>query len=83
MSYNGWKTRETWNLALWLGNDEGLYNMALDYLTDARLRGERVEWVRFLEYAGIEPGETTPDGVPFRSNNACRKELREALIELA
>lgn len=24
-SYNGWKNWQTWNVALWLGNDEGLY----------------------------------------------------------
>lgn len=28
MSYNGWKNWETWNVALWIGNDEGLYNIA-------------------------------------------------------
>jgi len=28
MSYEGWKNRETWNVALWIGNDFGWYQIA-------------------------------------------------------
>ena len=26
--YNGWENYETWNVALWINNHEGLYNFA-------------------------------------------------------
>lgn len=28
MGYNGYKNYETWNVCLWIGNDEGLYSLA-------------------------------------------------------
>lgn len=35
-NYNGWRNHATWNIALWLQSDEGLYNFAKempDYVT--------------------------------------------------
>ena len=29
--YNGWADWTTWNCALWIGGDEGFYNLAKDY----------------------------------------------------
>ena len=34
-TYNG-ANYETWNVALWLGNDEGTYNLVRDMARDAR-----------------------------------------------
>ena len=27
--YNGYKNYETWNVCLWIANDEGLYNLSM------------------------------------------------------
>ena len=31
MSYNGWKNYQTWNVALWIDNDYGLYSAAVEF----------------------------------------------------
>jgi hypothetical protein len=36
--YNGWANYETWNVALWIGNDEGLYSMARECKTFERFK---------------------------------------------
>jgi hypothetical protein len=34
MSYNGWKNYETWNVALWVDNDQGSYYRRNEILDD-------------------------------------------------
>ena len=62
-TYNGHKNYNYWNVALWLGNDEGLYNMARDEVRSARnkdLAARRI--VQVLHEYGLEK---TPDGAPY------------------
>ena len=50
--YNGWTNYETWNVALWINNEEGLYELARDC----------GDYETFVELVG---NATTGDGVRF------------------
>lgn len=34
--YNGWSNRETWAANLWINNEQGIYEMVLDFTETAR-----------------------------------------------
>ena len=54
ISYNGWENYETWNVALWINNDEGFYNLA-------RQCDDYSEFVSALCGGCVQ----TPDGVKW------------------
>ena len=51
--YNGWTNYQTWNAALWIGSDEGLYDIARRAL----------DWSHLLEIFANYGIDTTGDGV--------------------
>ena len=70
--YNGWSNYETWNVALWIQNDEGLYEFAkccTDY--------EQV--IEGLYDCG---SKETPDGVKWNDKKLNHIELNEMLEDL-
>ena len=77
-SYNGWTNYETWNVALWIQNDEGLYHLAQE-------AGSYEDFVDYLEE--IFPPElfpyklSTPDGVNYRDPKVNTIELNEDLFD--
>ena len=81
--YNGWSNRFTWNVALWMGEDEYLYKQTVKYVAEQRKLGNRVSYEGFLRYAEIPTGTRTPDGVAFWSPNVNRAEMLGMILELA
>ena len=82
MTFNGWANWETWNVALWIANDEGLYNMALEFSSYKAFR----ESLRELSGDGsgrITGGIAyeTPDGVAWNDSALDVPRLDEMLKE--
>ena len=85
--YNGWNNYETWNLNLWIQNDEGFYNAMVDELRDI-LEAHESDWenVSLAEVRGMFRnviGSNTPDGVSTSHPDIDWMELSDALLELA
>jgi len=57
-TYNGWTNYETWNVALWINNDEGLYSIAQQC-------DDYQDFVDALEAVSFNSLKT-PDGVSFK-----------------
>jgi hypothetical protein len=77
-TYNGWANYETWNVSLWMSNDEGLYELAKDTVRDGGTYGEFCNIMRDV-YEMTE----TPDGVSWTDVNVNGLEVNEMMEELA
>lgn len=74
-TYHGHKNWNHWNVSLWINNDEGLYNMALDYVRSAKTKDEAA---RNMLADLAEMGATkTPDGAPYTISA-----IRAAMVEM-
>ena len=71
-TYNGWANYETWNVALWLGNDETFYGVAQMWAEHG---------YKSLSHVLMEFNSTTPDGVKWNDSKLDIKELNEMLAE--
>ena len=79
-TYNGWKNYQTWNVALWIGNDEGLYRSAVDYMQNVN-KG-RAAYRLFIEHMGLTTSHT-PDSVHWTSSKLDYARLNEMMREFA
>lgn len=79
-TYNGWANWETWNVALWIGNDEGLYSLA------KAVRYKREPYRAFVEdlkeFGNGEIIRQTPDGARWDDPVLDTDALDEMMEEL-
>ena len=68
--YNGWKDWTTWNAALWIGGDEGFYNIAR----------ECRDYIEFLNEMQMIGSHATPDGADW--GEADLDEMNEMMKDL-
>jgi hypothetical protein len=63
-TYNGWPNYETWNVMLWMDNDEGMYRYYRLRVDQMRVLGANAKEI-CLE---VMPEGKTPDGVNLHSS---------------
>lgn len=92
--YNGWANYETWNVTLWIDNDEGMYGLVRDSLEELLDRNGN-DWTNislidikelvydaFASWCGDDI-KATPDGVRILDPKIEWAEVSDMLLELA
>lgn len=76
MTYNGYTNRETWNVCLWISNDEGLYTFAKCYANYS----DFCDGIKEVCYRG-SLGYETPDGVAWKDSGIDLSQMEEFWAE--
>ena len=79
-TYNGYANYETWNVALWIQNDEWMYNTAkacVEYCSD-----NETPYDKFIRCMSNVEKYTTNDNVRWDSDAVDFEEINEVLADL-
>ena len=80
-TYNGWPNYQTWNVMLWMDNEEGAYRLYRDCAERCRGRKRRLGGVLARYLCQQAFGEGTPDGVSFSNSRIRWGKVAEAMRE--
>lgn len=82
-TYNGWKNYETWNVTLWLQNDEAMYKLACQYVKTAKHCKIKNIYDSMIPALEINFSQITPDGVRWMNPTIDTAAVDRMLAELA
>lgn len=90
-TYNGWANRSTWNISLWISNDENLYGAAATAVDTLKRRGTLDDvvtpaWAKAFvreEFANVFKSEKTPDGTSISDPSIDWSAIADMIKELA
>ena len=80
-TFNGWANHATWNAALWISNDEFLYNTAVACVEYAN-EGE-APYAKFIRCMTNSDMLTTGDSIRWDDPAIDTAEMNEMMAELA
>lgn len=81
MAYNGWPNYETWNVMLWMDNDEGAYRCYREKAQRYKDSGRTLRGIAAQNVCRECMGSGTPDGVSFDSSKIRWGKIAEAMRE--
>lgn len=76
--YNGYKNYSTWDVSLWLQNNESLYRCAVKFMHTYK---GNAPYFHFICKCGLRHSKT-PDNIKWLSNHLDYKTLNEEMREL-
>ena len=82
-TYNGWANYETWNVSLWLQNDEAMHQIALDHVKRYKRWNQPVKYDSLIPLLELRFSQITPDGVRWMDGRINTDELDSMLSELS
>ena len=71
-NYNGWTNRKTWNVALWINNDQMMHEIA----------NEQGSYQNFVQWLADFDLFETPDGVKYSDKEIDVEQLNSNLFEI-
>ena len=82
MTYEGWANYQTWNVSLWINNEQPIYNEARHFMSAYMNRGV-VTYAHFVDDILLEAfGRVTPDGVSWTDPTLDHDALTSMLKEM-
>ena len=76
-TFNGWANYETWNVSLWINNDEPMYRSVFG-LVNSKV----TQWTDIASVLTTLFGDKTPDGVAWNDPTIDADEMNELLAEM-
>jgi len=82
-TYNGWKNRSTWNVMLWMDNEESNYRYYVSEVRRIKAEGKKFGPQSARRICIDALGEQTPDGIKVDSRLIAWTDIASAMRESA
>jgi hypothetical protein len=82
-TYNGWKNRSTWNVMLWMDNEESNYTYYVSEVRRTIAAGKKFGRFSACRVCMYCLGERTPDGIKVDSRLVDYRAIAAAMLESA